>query len=345
MEKENAPVTLIDKTKSDLEEIVEEKTKGAIFRSRCKWLNEGEKSTKYFLNMEKARSGAKSMNALLLDSGEVIKDQEIILEEQACFYEKLYKADNGIKFEYQNTEQVKVTKEEKDMLNDPFTISELASALKDLSRGKTPGCDGLTTEFYIVFFDKLKYILHEAFQHVYQEGKLYESATRGIITSIPKKGRDSRRIKNLHPITLLNVDYKLIEKMMANRLKPVLNQLIHTDQKGFLANRRISSNIRLVMDILDKVNREGEDGLILLIDYEKAFDRIETKSLIAALEYFEFGEYVVNWTKIFYKDAKSYINNNGFISREIKIERSVRQGAPCSAYYFIICAEILAILL
>ena len=72
----------------------------------------------------------------------------------------------------------------------------------------------------------------------------------GVLNLIPKPGKDSRYIKNLRPITLLNCDYKVIEKMIATRLDPILQHLIHPDQTGFLPNRRIATNIRKMMDIM-----------------------------------------------------------------------------------------------
>ena len=182
-----------------------------------------------------------------------------------------------------------------------------------------------------------------AIDYAYEAGELHGSANRGIITSIPKKGRDSRRLVHLRPISLLNVDFKLIEKMMANRIKPMLDKIIHMDQKGFLAKRRISSNIRCILDIMDKLEKEDDSGIIVSVDYQKAFDRVEIESLLGAIAFFGFGEYVYNWTQIFYRNATSYVVNNGMISKPFNVTRGVRQGAPCSAYYFLICAELLAI--
>ena len=95
------------------------------------------------------------------------------------------------------------------------------------------------------------------------------------------------------------------------------------------------------MERLEK-DEEG-DGLILQIDYEKCFDRVEPRSLLGALRYFDFPDYVLNWTKFFYTNIKSCVVNNGHISPFFPVTRSVCQGAPCSPYYFLIIAELLAI--
>ena len=336
---------LIEKTEADLEELVSEKVKGCIFRSKCRWIHEGEKMSKYFMNLEKSRAGAKSMTILITEGNEKIYDSRKIVSEQARFYEKLYTTDPNISIDYVNHEDVTITNQEAEALNQEFTIEELTQALKTSKKGKTLGCDGLTTEFYVVFWQQIKTILFEAIQYCYENEEMYESATRGVITSIPKKSRDSRFLKNLCGITLLNVDFKLVEKMMANRLKPILKNLIHSDQKGFLAGRKISANIRCIIDIMQHLEEEREEGIVISIDYLKCFDRIEKCALIGALKYFKFPEYITKWTEIFYKKVSSCIINNGKVSGFFPVTRSVRQGAPCSVYYFIIVAELLAIFL
>ena len=136
----------------------------------------------------------------------------------------------------------------------------------------------------------------------FETGHLHDSALKGVINLIPKKNKDTRFVKNLRPITLLNTDYKLIEKMLALCIKPVLHRLIHADQQGFMQKRRISYNIRCILDILDYVNGSGEiqEGLMMSVDFEKAFDHIEIPFLLKALEFFNFHEDYVKWTKIIY---------------------------------------------
>ena len=222
--------------------------------------------------------------------------------------------------------------------------SELKNALKDSKLNKSPGCDGLSTEFFVIFFTKINEVLLEAINFSYEKGELFGSALRGVITLIPKKSRDTRILKHNRPISLLCTDYKLVEKMMANRMKPVLHSIIHQNQTGFMKDRRISSNIRCVLDILNYVETgEDEGGIIMSIDFEKAFDKIETRSLISALKFFDFSDDFCKWTQILYNGAKSCVMNNGNSSEWFEVTRSVKQGGPCSAYFFLVVAEIMAI--
>ena len=231
----------------------------------------------------------------------------------------------------------------KESLEGEITIVELANAVKQLKRGKSPGCDGIIAEFYMVNFKLVGEILLNAINEGYREGELHGSALRGVITLIPKANKDTRRIECMRPISLLCTDFKLIEKCMANRIKPALDLLIDADQKGFLEGRNISCNIRRVLDVIDHADSEELDGLIVQIDFMKCFDRVETSALIESLRYFNFGESFIQWTKVLYNKSQSCVINNGKFTPWFKVTRSVKQGGPCSAYYFLVIAEVLAI--
>ena len=334
---------IFKRTKSDYEELMTEKTQGAIFRSGARYYVEGEKSTKYFFQLEKHRAGAKGMNTLIMENGEEIHDQNRILHEQFLFYKKLYTADPNICFDYKNTSNIKITNEQKNSLDGLFTQKELHEAIFGLKRGKCSGCDGIPAEFYAIFYEKIKMQLLNTFNYCYEVGELFPSALRGVINLIPKKLKDSRKISSMRPISLLSSDYKLVEKILANRLKPVLNDLIDQDQKGFLPNRKIHCNIRRVLDIVQLAEEEDFPGLIVSIDFAKCFDTIEIPSLIKALDYFGVGDSYKRWTKLLYNNPIACVSNNGHFSPYFKISRSVRQGGPNSAYYFLVLAEVLAI--
>ena len=180
-------------------------------------------------------------------------------------------------------------------------------------------------------------------EEVYQEEQLHPTARQGILNLIPKPNKDSRQIKNLRPITLLNVDYKIIEKAIANKMTPALTHIIHKDQRGFMKNRRISVNIRKMLDIMHTTENEELPAVILSLDFVKCFDRCSFSILHGSLDYFQFGEIIKRWTKILYKDFTVKVQNNGNFSDTIEIQRGVHQGGCCSSIYFLVIAEILAL--
>ena len=342
---QDSKINLMVRTRSDLEDMIAEKTEGALLRSKAVWYGDTGFPSRYLLNLDKSRSGAKGMN-LLIQGNQEIKDPQKIIAAQYNFYKELYTSDPSIEFAYENDSGIQLTPEEKQSTAGKFQLQELTQALRTSKRGKAPGSDRLTCEFYIVFYDKLKMVMLEAINESFESGKLHNSALCGIISLIPKRNKDTRLVKNLRPISLLNFEYKLIEKMLANRMKPCLESIIHNDQQGFLAKHRISVNVRCILDILELVNGdETQDGFIVSVDFQKAFDRIELASLLKVLEFFNFHEDFIRWMKIIYNGAYTHVCNNGFVSEKFMVTRSVRQGGPNSAYYFLICAEVLAILL
>ena len=164
----------------------------------------------------------------------------------------------------------------------------------------------------------------------------------GIITCIPKGDKPREYLKNWRPISLLNVVYKIGSSCIANRIKNVLPTLIHEDQTGFVPGRYIGDNLRLLYDIIHYLKEENLQGLLVSIDFEKAFDSVDWGFMEKVLKQFGFGKDIIQWVSAFYKDIKSSIIVNGQASSSFNIERGCRQGDPISPYLFILCAEVLA---
>ena len=156
-----------------------------------------------------------------------------------------------------------------------LTKDECLQALKNTEANKTPGSDGIPDEFYKVFWNDLSNLLVNSINFAYQTGQFSVTQRRGIIKLIPEKDTVLYCIKNWRPITFLNCDYKIATKAIANRLKNVLPNLIDNDQTGFLKDRFIGENIRLIDSVIHYTTANKVPGLLLLLDFEKAFDAVE----------------------------------------------------------------------
>ena len=141
---------------------------------------------------------------------------------------------------------------DKSKLEGELSVDECRQILKSFSSGKSPGEDGFTIEFYVQFFELLAPDLLKSLNAGYFRGEMSVSQRRGVITLIPKDDANLVELSNWRPITLLNVDYKIASKAIASRIKNVLPSLIHSDQSGFMKERFIGQNIRLINDILDQ---------------------------------------------------------------------------------------------
>ena len=149
-------------------------------------------------------------------------------------------------------------------------------------------------------------------------------------------------IKNWRPLTLLNSDYKIAAKSIANRLKPFLSNLINYDQTGFIRGRFIGENIRLIESVIGYAKENNIPGLLLFLDFEKAFDTIEWSFIKKTFQYFGFGSSILKWLNLFYCGPESCVLNNGWASDFFEIQRGVRQGCPLSPYLFVLSVEMLA---
>ena len=149
-------------------------------------------------------------------------------------------------------------------------------------------------------------------------------------------------LKNWRPISLLNTDYKIITKCLANKLKQVLPKVINPDQVAYLKDRFIGQNIRTIIDTMGYTKLMDKKGIIVFLDFEKAFDTIQWEVIYNALKLFNIGPNFISWVKTIYNNSEACVTNNGFSYPFFKLERGVRQGCPLSAYLFIMVVELLA---
>ena len=320
---------------------------GAQIRARVKWVEEGEKNTKYFLNLEKKRQTNKNISTIHTSDGRYIHTSEDILKEGAKFYRKLYDCSDISTEEIDNyldgiKTNAKLTKVEASLCDGNITNEECETVIKQMAKNKTPGYDGLPSEFYIYFWNDIKSMIIESFNEAFTSGQLSETHKQIIISLIFKKD-DRRYFKNYRPISLSNVDYKILAFVLANRLQKVITKIISPEQVAYIKERYIGQNIRLLLDILEYTKLRNKPGVLLFLDFEKAFDSLSWDFIHKCLKKFGFQENFCQWIKIIYTDPKAFININGFLSETICIKRGIRQGCPLSALIFIICTEFMAL--
>ena len=323
-----------------LQQHYNKKARGACIRSRVQWWDSGETSSSYFHNLEKRNGKDKLWDGILSKDGSLIRGTEFIMKRQLEFYKDLYQSQNIVIEDTNEFLQFDSTISEasKLLLEGPLELYEVKKSLDLMKCNKTPGPDGICIELYKLFWDLIGNDLLDVYENSFEEGELTYSQYLAVITLLYKKG-NRQDIKNWRPISLQNVDVKILSKTLAERMKKVLPEIIHVDQQGCIPGRYIGKNIRLIEDV---INEHDDDAVIVALDQEKAFDRVEWNWLFCVLEKFGFGQNFMKWLKTIYKTPKSAIITNGILSEYFDVTRGIRQGDALSALLYIIQSEPLA---
>ena len=341
----NRPVdgVRLQEIKSELAELQSKRAEGTKIRSKAKWLEEGERPTKYFFNLENHKQNKKCIRELSSPNGETIKSNPEILAQLGRFYKSLYSAEATNKTSQDlllNKLTNKLSPEERELLEHKLSHPECREALDAMEAGKSPGNDGFPAEFYRRFWGLLGSDLVDTLNYGHDRGQLSPSQRQSVLSLLFKKG-DRLLLKNWRPISLLNVDYKIGSKALANRLKKVLDSVLHVDQTCGVPGRSIFENLFLVRDIIEYADAKQVPGVVIGLDQEKAFDRIDREYLNRVLEQFNFGPVFRRWISTLYSGTQSAVLNNGWLTNYFEVQRGVRQGCPLSPLLYCLGAEAL----
>ena len=327
-----------------LDEIYKLKAEGAFVRSRQKWIEKGEQNSSYFFKLEKFHSRVNSIHQLKINNI-VCNDSKLIAKYCSDFYKDLYTSqycETSATSFLDSVEVNHINIGDRELCDAPLTLQEVIDSINTLKLNKSPGVDGLTSEFYRAFVKQLAPFLLNVYLESISSQSLPPTLTQGLITLIPKPNKDVLLLDNWRPISLLNNDYKVLAISFAKRLKSVLESIIDETQSGFMRNRHIANNIRLVLDILDYPDLILDDSLILFLDFRKAFDTVEYQFIFDSLEKFGFGQYFVNTVRTLYANGNSSIKLSTGTTPRFDIKRGIRQGCPISPYLFLLVTQLLS---
>ena len=333
----------------ELIEIRRVKLAGAAQRACARWIQEGESPTKYFCGLAKRHSAAKYITCLNVD-GEIVNEVDKVLDCIESCFSNLYKRQTVENISnYQDEigfDFPKLDSREAGLLEGPVSMKEAAQALYELHNDKSPGPDGFTVNFFKFFWKQLGGFLVRSLNSGYAKNLLSRSQRQGIITLIPKGNKSKEFLKNWRPISLLNTTFKILSKVMANRMRMVIDKLIGQEQKGFMKGRFIGECTRTVYDLMWEVkhSRQVDKVMLLMADFQAAFDCLDHAYVQDVLNMFNFGPSFRKWIQIMFAGAESTICQNGTSTRFFNIERGCRQGDCSSPLVFVLCVEILAIM-
>ena len=230
-------------------------------------------------------------------------------------------------------------------LAEPLSDVELADALRALPRHSCPGEDGLSPAFFLRYWEVLGPDLGRGYQHILDNGTMPQRFSEGLLFLIPKGEGVTDDIRQWRPITILNTVYKVLAKALSLRIQPFLGDLIHATQTGFVKERSILDNIFIFWEATALARLLGEDLVVLLLDFEKAYDRVDWAFLEGTMLRMGFEASWIRGVSALYSTARSQVLMAGGRGPLFELTRSVRQGCPFAPFLFLFFAEALSMYL
>uniref|UniRef100_A0A3B5PRH3 Reverse transcriptase domain-containing protein n=1 Tax=Xiphophorus maculatus TaxID=8083 RepID=A0A3B5PRH3_XIPMA len=230
-------------------------------------------------------------------------------------------------------------------MDSSLSLVEVINSIKALQSNKAPGPDGFPIEFYKKFIEKLAPLLLAMFNESLERKTLPPTLTQATIVLLHKKDKDPTLCGSYRPLSLLNADVKVLAKLVASRLERALPLVISEEQNGFVKGRQLFFNVRTLFNVIYSKHSSDMPEMVISLDAEKAFDRVEWEYLFVVLKKFGFGDTFVSWIRLLYASPKASVHTNDIYSDYFSLGRGTRQGCPLSPLLFIIAIEPLSIAL
>jgi exonuclease III len=353
-------VEVEEKAADHMDKLVEEREEGDGRKRRAeknieilREMQEEERGTRSFFSKMKRAHRKEEIFALMEVVGKTDTDEKIeeertekkdIQRVATDFYKDLWKKRRvSHRVRQQMIERIsrKLTAIEKEELDKKLTMEEMKKTTNMMKKGKSTGIDGIPAEFYQKFEFVTEW-LYELFGEMIERGEMTETMKMAIVKILFKKA-DKKRIENYRPISLLTADYKILAKILTERLKNVLTRLIGAEQQGFIPGGDIAGNLLLVKEIIAYCDEEGMEGAMIMMDFMKAYDRVDRDTMMKTMEAMNIGEGFRKMVRVLYAGSTARVVVNGEMGEEFRTEGGVRQGCPLSPLLFIIVLELMAI--
>jgi exonuclease III len=332
---------LISGVEVELAALLDKTNEGAKIRAKALHLESTDKATSFFLRTEAIKGKQKTIYSLKVNNN-IINNSAGISEECTNYYKNLLTRQNVDKSAWAQLADnlPSLSPEDSESCEGDITYHECWKAISAMADHKSPGCDGLPAEFYKSFFP----IFGDTFVDIVNKNKGLMSLTQriGFITLLCKDPEHADELGNWRPISLLNVDYKILSKVLVNRLKHVAHSIIGKEQSCGLINRSVFDNLHFLRNVFDYCKERKIPCIALCFDQAKAFDSIDHSYLFFILKTLGFGPSFINWVRLLYNDIYSSVIVNGFIGDLFEVSRSMRQGCGLSPLLYALCIEPLA---
>lgn len=303
-------------------------------RSKINWVKLGDENTAFFHSHATVQMKQKIIRSLKDSDGMEVTAHEA---KASLLWE-------GFKDRLGQSECVQMVYDLSDLLHNtydlsdlemPFTHEEIEAIVKNLPCENSPGSDGFNTDFIKKCWDVIKHDFYDLFEAFNNHDICLRSINGSYIALIPKID-NPMLVGDFRPISLLNTTLKLLTKILANRLQAVIKHLIHKHQYGFIQGRTIQDRLAWSFEYLHLCHKSKKELIILKLDFEKAFDKVEHQAILSILQHKGFGSKCRKWIE----DILALVLN-GVPGKTIHCKRGVRQGDPLSPILYVLTSDLL----
>lgn len=311
-------------------------------KSRCIWLREGDRNSKFFYLSMKSRRNRNSIRCV--EEGDSRITSKLEIEAHITdFYTKLYNQNKASSQHWDFDSYIpKLTDEDLASLCKEVTVDEIEKVIEDVNPDKAPGPDGYNGFFFKHNWSIIKADVIKAVLTFFQSGRMLREANRTYITLILKV-EDSKNVRDFRPISLCNFIYKIISKVLVRRLRNILPKLISNNQFAFLKGRGLLEAVLLANEVIGEL--KAQDLIALKVDITKAYDSLQWNYLISMMRKMGFPNCWINWIHVCLESASFQILINGEPGKMFHASNGVRQGDPLAPYLFLIGMEGLSCML
>ncbi|GKV27934.1 hypothetical protein SLEP1_g37047 [Rubroshorea leprosula] len=291
-------------------------------KSRNKWVREGDANTRFFHRVAIGRRAHNNI-ASLMREGVWCEEPDAIKNEIAKYFRKLFQGDSWNRPKPGDLKFQQISEEKKEWLERPFSVEEIEEGLRSCDGSKAPGPDGYNFNFLKFAWHCIKEDFINFFSEFHRNGKLVRGLNSSFIALIPKK-LNAVELKDFRPISLIGCVYKLLAKVLANRLKTVISEIVSDTQSAFVGGRQLVDSVLVLNEVVDEVKKRKKPAFVFKADFEKAYDCVDWSFLDWMMERCGFGTKWRGWIMECLSTARISVLVNGSPTREF--ERAVTEG-------------------
>ncbi|MCH79399.1 cysteine-rich receptor-like protein kinase [Trifolium medium] len=312
-------------------------------QSRSRWLKEGDANTKYFHSVLANRRRGNTISSLQVDNTRVegvVPIRNAVVSHFATHFKAVTMERPGV----ENLVFKRLQVAEVSSLIKPFSMEEIKAAVWDCDSYKSPGPDGINFGFVKDFWAEIQGDVMRFCSEFHRNGRLAKGLNATFIALIPKVA-SPQRLNDFRPISLVGSLYKILAKVLANRLRNVMGSVISESQTAFVQGRQILDGILIANEVVDEARRAKKELLLFKVDFEKAYDSVDWGYLDAAMGRMGFPTLWRKWIKECVCTATASVLVNGSPTEEFPLERGLRQGDLLSPFLFLLAVEGLHVLM